>query len=141
MGAAGSDVAVEAAHIALMKDNWLLVPELFRIAGRTMGVVAQSWIHGIYNVAGITWQPPACSLSPGRGSPVPARPGHSRQLLLPASLEITRVVHHPPGTTNFRFKVSIAVTEGALPPIPLTQNLSNIRPFVVSITIASGKSE
>jgi P-type Cu+ transporter len=39
MGAAGSDVAIEAAHIALMREDWTLVPELFRIARRTTGVV------------------------------------------------------------------------------------------------------
>jgi P-type Cu+ transporter len=36
MGAAGSDVAVEAAAIALMRDDWSLVPEVVRIARRTM---------------------------------------------------------------------------------------------------------
>ncbi|WP_433418558.1 heavy metal translocating P-type ATPase [Microtetraspora malaysiensis] len=35
MGAAGSDIAVEAAHIALMRDDWTLVPQAVRIARRT----------------------------------------------------------------------------------------------------------
>jgi cation transport ATPase len=39
MGAAGSDVAIEAAHIVLMREDWTLVPEVFRIARRTMRVV------------------------------------------------------------------------------------------------------
>ncbi|HET6780890.1 MAG TPA: cation-translocating P-type ATPase, partial [bacterium] len=39
MGAAGSDVAIEAAHIALMREDWWLVPAAFRIARRTLGVV------------------------------------------------------------------------------------------------------
>jgi Cu+-exporting ATPase len=55
MGAAGSDVAIEAAHIALMKDDWMLVPELFRIAGRTMGVVKLNLgFTAVYNVTGIS---------------------------------------------------------------------------------------
>jgi Cu+-exporting ATPase len=39
MGAAGSDVAIEAAHVALMREDWDLIPELFRIARRTTSVV------------------------------------------------------------------------------------------------------
>ena len=31
MGAAGTDIAIEAAHIALMRDDWELVPEVLRI--------------------------------------------------------------------------------------------------------------
>lgn len=55
MGVAGSDVAMEAAHIALMKENWLLVPELFAIAGRTMRVVKLNlFFTAVYNTAGIT---------------------------------------------------------------------------------------
>ncbi len=55
MGAAGSDVAIEAAHIALMRDDWSLVPELFHIARRTMGVVKLNLAFtALYNVTGIT---------------------------------------------------------------------------------------
>lgn len=55
MGAAGTDIAVEAAHIALMREDWLLVPELFHIAGRTMGVVKLNLVFtGLYNLAGLT---------------------------------------------------------------------------------------
>lgn len=35
VGAAGSDVAIEAAHVALMRDDWTLVPQAVRIARRT----------------------------------------------------------------------------------------------------------
>nr|AHE39510.1 Heavy metal translocating P-type ATPase [Streptomyces sp. F2] len=35
MGAAGSDIAIEAAHIALMREDWTLVPQAVRIARRT----------------------------------------------------------------------------------------------------------
>jgi Cu+-exporting ATPase len=55
MGAAGSDVAVEAAHIALMREDWTLVPEVFRIAQRTMRVVKLNiGFTAVYNVVGLT---------------------------------------------------------------------------------------
>jgi Cu+-exporting ATPase len=54
MGAAGTDVALEAAHVALMRDDWMLVPELFRIAKRTMRVVKVNLgFTAVYNVVGI----------------------------------------------------------------------------------------
>lgn len=54
MGAAGSDIAMEAAHVALMREDWLLVPELFGIARRTMGVVRLNLAFtAVYNLAGL----------------------------------------------------------------------------------------
>ncbi|HWQ84846.1 MAG TPA: cation-translocating P-type ATPase, partial [Anaerolineales bacterium] len=55
MGAAGSDVAIEAAHIALMREDWRLVPDVLRIARRTMGVVKMNLgFTAVYNFAGLT---------------------------------------------------------------------------------------
>lgn len=55
MGAAGSDIAIEAAHIALMQEDWTLVPEAFRIARRTMHVVKMNIAFtAVYNVLGLT---------------------------------------------------------------------------------------
>lgn len=55
MGAAGTDVAIEAAHVALMRDDWTLVPELVRIARRTMRVVTMNLAFTtIYNVVGLS---------------------------------------------------------------------------------------
>ena len=55
MGVVGSDIALEAAHVALMRDDWLLVPELFRIAQRTMRVVKINLgFAAVYNVVGIS---------------------------------------------------------------------------------------
>lgn len=55
MGAAGSDVAIEAGHIALMSEDWSLVPEVFRIAKRTMKVVKLNiGFTAVYNLAGLT---------------------------------------------------------------------------------------
>ncbi len=55
MGAAGSDIALEAAHVALMRDDWSLVPEVFAIARRTMRVVKMNlFFTAVYNVAGLS---------------------------------------------------------------------------------------
>ncbi len=55
MGAAGADIALEAAHVALMREDWALVPEVFRLARRTMGVVKMNLAFtAVYNVVGLT---------------------------------------------------------------------------------------
>jgi Cu+-exporting ATPase len=55
MGAAGTDVAIEAAHIALMRDDWQLVPDVFHIARRTMRVVKLNiGFTAVYNVLGLS---------------------------------------------------------------------------------------
>jgi P-type Cu+ transporter len=54
-GAAGTDGALEAAHVALLRDDWLLVPELLRIAKRTMRVVKTNLgFTVVYYVVGIS---------------------------------------------------------------------------------------
>jgi Cd2+/Zn2+-exporting ATPase/Cu+-exporting ATPase len=51
----GTDVALDAAHVALLRDDWRLVPEVFRIAGRTMGVVRGNiGFTAVYNLAGLS---------------------------------------------------------------------------------------
>ncbi len=55
MGAAGTDVAIEAAHIALMREDWNLVPDVLKIAQRTMKIVKMNLIFTTaYNVIGLT---------------------------------------------------------------------------------------
>ena len=55
MGVAGTDVAIEAAHVALMREDWTLVPEVFRIAQRTMRVVKMNLgFTTLYNVVGLS---------------------------------------------------------------------------------------
>jgi Cd2+/Zn2+-exporting ATPase/Cu+-exporting ATPase len=55
MGAAGSPVALQAAHIALMRDDWRLVPDVLRIAQRTMRVVKLNLGFTIvYNLLGLS---------------------------------------------------------------------------------------
>jgi Cu+-exporting ATPase len=55
MGAAGTDVAIEAAHIALMSEDWNLVPDALKIAQRTMRIVKTNLLFTTaYNVIGLT---------------------------------------------------------------------------------------
>jgi P-type Cu+ transporter len=55
MGAAGTDIAIEAAAVALMRDDWRLVPELFQIAKRTMRVVKTNIAFtAAYNLLGLS---------------------------------------------------------------------------------------
>ncbi|MCS6952018.1 MAG: cation-translocating P-type ATPase [Bryobacteraceae bacterium] len=55
MGAAGSPVAVEAAHAAVLADDWSLVPTLFATARRTMRVVRGNLLFtGLYNLLGLS---------------------------------------------------------------------------------------
>jgi P-type Cu+ transporter len=55
MGATGSDLALEVAHVALLRDDWGLVPDAFRTARRTMRVVRGNFgFTGAYNVVGLT---------------------------------------------------------------------------------------
>ena len=55
MGVAGSDVAIEAAHIALMREDWALVPEVLQIAQRTMRVVKMNiGFTAGYNLVGLS---------------------------------------------------------------------------------------
>ncbi|MCC6177386.1 MAG: cadmium-translocating P-type ATPase [Chloroflexi bacterium] len=54
MGAAGSDVAIEAADVALMRDDWSLVPEALRIGRRSAGTIRQNLgFTALYNIVGI----------------------------------------------------------------------------------------
>jgi P-type Cu+ transporter len=55
MGVAGTDVAMDAAHLALMRDDWHLVPEAFEIARRTMRVVKMNiGFTSVYNLVGLS---------------------------------------------------------------------------------------
>jgi Cd2+/Zn2+-exporting ATPase/Cu+-exporting ATPase len=64
MGVAGTDVAIEAAHVALMQDDWRAVPEAVRIGRRAFRTIKQNlWFTAAYNVVGILlaatgWLPP-----------------------------------------------------------------------------------
>jgi Cd2+/Zn2+-exporting ATPase/Cu+-exporting ATPase len=54
-GAAGSGLAVEAAHIVLMREDWRLVPDVIRIARRTLRVVKMNIAFtGLYNLVGLS---------------------------------------------------------------------------------------
>jgi len=54
MGAAGTDVAADAAHVVLMRDDWRLVPAVLGIARRTMRVVKLNIAFtAAYNLVGL----------------------------------------------------------------------------------------
>ncbi len=54
MGVAGTDIAIEAAHVALMREDWSLIPDVFAIAKRTMGVVRFNiGFTIVYNIIGL----------------------------------------------------------------------------------------
>jgi Cd2+/Zn2+-exporting ATPase/Cu+-exporting ATPase len=53
-GSGRTDVALEAAHIALMREDWTLVPEVLRIAQRTLDVVKMNLgFTAVYNITGL----------------------------------------------------------------------------------------
>ncbi len=55
MGAAGHGVAMEAAHIVLMREDWELIPQLLKIAQRTTRVVKGNILFTlVYNFAGLS---------------------------------------------------------------------------------------
>ena len=55
ISAAGSDIAVEAADIALLRDDWMLIPDLFRTARRTMRIVRVNLAFtAAYNLVGLS---------------------------------------------------------------------------------------
>ncbi|MBC7878170.1 MAG: cadmium-translocating P-type ATPase [Anaerolineales bacterium] len=54
MGKAGADVAIEAAHITLMREDWTLIPQLIQTAKRTMRVVKGNLgFTAAYNIIGL----------------------------------------------------------------------------------------
>jgi Cd2+/Zn2+-exporting ATPase/Cu+-exporting ATPase len=55
MGAARHGIAMEAAHIILMREDWGLIPDVMRIAQRTTRVVKGNILFTlIYNTVGLT---------------------------------------------------------------------------------------
>jgi Cd2+/Zn2+-exporting ATPase/Cu+-exporting ATPase len=64
MGVTGTDAAIEAAHVALMRDDWRMVPEAIALGRRAFRVIAQNlWFTAGYNAVGILlaatgWLPP-----------------------------------------------------------------------------------
>ena len=55
MGVAGTDVAMEAAHIALMTDEWENIPAAISLARRAYRTIQQNIAFGLlFNIAGLT---------------------------------------------------------------------------------------
>lgn len=56
MGGGGSDMAIEAADVALMREDWALVPEALRIGRRAARTIRQNLgFTALYNVVGIAF--------------------------------------------------------------------------------------
>ncbi len=54
MGGVGTDIAIEAAHITLMHENWMLIPHVIAAAKRTMRVVKGNLgFTAAYNIIGL----------------------------------------------------------------------------------------
>jgi Cu+-exporting ATPase len=54
MGHAGAGIAIEAAHITLLREDWMLIPGLLKTARRTMRVVKGNLgFTAAYNVIGL----------------------------------------------------------------------------------------
>ncbi|MEM7515646.1 MAG: cation-translocating P-type ATPase, partial [Planctomycetota bacterium] len=51
MGALGSQIAIEAADMALMSDDLHRIPDLFRLSRRTMGIIEQNLVFGAVFIA------------------------------------------------------------------------------------------
>jgi P-type Cu+ transporter len=52
---AGSDVAIEAAHITLLREDWMLIPQVIAAAQRTMRVVKGNLgFTAAFNIVGLT---------------------------------------------------------------------------------------
>jgi Cu+-exporting ATPase len=55
MGAVGTAVAIEAADVTLMRDDWLMLPEAIRIGRRASRTIRQNLgFTAVYNIAGVT---------------------------------------------------------------------------------------
>ena len=55
MGAGGAAVAAEAAHVVLLREDWMLIPQAIRIGQRTFGVVKLNILFtGLYNLVGLS---------------------------------------------------------------------------------------
>ncbi|MBE3564921.1 MAG: cadmium-translocating P-type ATPase [Thermogemmatispora sp.] len=55
LGVVGTDVALEAAHVALLREDWRLLPALVQIARRTMRVVRLNLVFTLlYNLLGLS---------------------------------------------------------------------------------------
>jgi Cd2+/Zn2+-exporting ATPase/Cu+-exporting ATPase len=102
MGVAGADVAIDAAHMALMRDDWNLVPEVFAIARRTMRVVKMNIAFtAIYNLVGLSLA--AFGILP----PIVAAAAQSLPDLgiLANSARLLRQPHHPAQPDNGKARV------------------------------------
>ena len=101
LGAAGSLLAMEAAHIALIRDDWKLVPEVLRIARRTMNTVKiNTGFTAVCNLAGLALAalgvlPPAIAAAAQAGRDFGILASPARLLRQDGSRQTTRSGRNP----------------------------------------------
>jgi len=84
MGVAGTDIAIEAAHVALLREDWSLIPDVFQIARRTMRVVKMNLVFtAAYNLVGLSL---AAWIKPDRSLLCAARTRSSSTTTIQASM-------------------------------------------------------
>ncbi|MDZ7689776.1 MAG: HAD-IC family P-type ATPase [Balneolaceae bacterium] len=55
MGVSGTDIAKETSHITLMRDDWMLIADLFNTARKTMRIIRGNFgFTTVYNIAGLS---------------------------------------------------------------------------------------
>ncbi|GIV96505.1 MAG: copper-translocating P-type ATPase [Herpetosiphonaceae bacterium] len=55
MGVRGTDIAIEAAHVVLLREDWMLVPQVLELATRTMRVIRLNiGFTVLYNLIGLS---------------------------------------------------------------------------------------
>jgi Cu+-exporting ATPase len=97
IGTVGTDIAIHAADIALMREDWSAIPSIFALSKRTMGVVRLNLVFTvIYNLVGMAlaamgFLPPALAAAAQSLPDVGILANSSRLLRLEKSSE-TRVV-------------------------------------------------
>lgn len=106
MGVVGSDVALEAAHVALMRDDWSQIPQAIHIGRRTYRVIRQNIFLGI------TWDILTMGLAAvGILSPVLAAATEAVPDML-VSLNAARLLKAPHGVTRAAARLRSAPASG-----------------------------
>lgn len=55
MGVRGTDIAKETSHITLMRDDWMLIADLFNTARKTMRIIRGNFgFTTVYNIVGLS---------------------------------------------------------------------------------------
>ena len=82
MGVAASPVALEAAHISLLRDDWQLVPAVMTLATRTLNTIKGNLAFTVaYNIIGLVLAAPGILAAAAQSLPDVVILGNSSRLL------------------------------------------------------------